>query len=257
MLLKGQTCFTQRQYTRVNRVSVVARATQSPTGTFQENFIGTSPQDLNNPIHSWASAVKTIRVQDFGEQNGLTAYMRLPPEQYDLLDRSLISYYGGNKFSLRVPRIDIFNLWVEPRIDMEVDVNNDRVLAKAYNCVVDGPPVIQSINSKFCFKLTLKITHVPARELQLQLRNSQYGNNQFGYGQMKGDLRLDVWCENVPPLTIFPDELVQGSVNLALDQGVNTMLNIFLERLGRDSEVWQKSPAYRQERREKAATAIV
>lgn len=46
--------------------------------------------------------------------------MRLPVEQYYELDPSMIKPLGGDRFQLAVPRIQLFNVWLEPLVVVQV-----------------------------------------------------------------------------------------------------------------------------------------
>lgn len=46
-------------------------------------------------------------VQDRGGALSLDAYMKLPTEQYNELDPSMIESLGGSRFLLRVPRVSV------------------------------------------------------------------------------------------------------------------------------------------------------
>eukprot|EP01026_Neomeris_dumetosa_P043465 TRINITY_DN3644_c0_g1_i1.p1 TRINITY_DN3644_c0_g1~~TRINITY_DN3644_c0_g1_i1.p1 ORF type:complete len:255 (-),score=26.19 TRINITY_DN3644_c0_g1_i1:380-1144(-) len=226
--------------------SSIVRAASIPQGAAAK-----SPQQLNNPIHAWAQGSKSVRVMDRGGETGLSAYMRLPPEQYSILDANIIQYLGNDRFQLNVPRLDlIMNVWVKPIVDVEVTVSPDMVRVRAYNCIVDGPPVIKSLNEKFCFSLWLNLSHMPAQNA------SRNGNQRSQYGEIRGKARLDVWSENIPQLMLIPKEVIQSTVNLVLDQCMQAFLTLFMQRLANDSNQWQKSPKYRKQREETAFTAV-
>lgn len=53
-------------------------------------------------------------------EHTLDAYMRLPVEQYYELDPSMIKPLGGDRFQLAVPRIQLFNVWLEPLVVVQV-----------------------------------------------------------------------------------------------------------------------------------------
>jgi hypothetical protein len=46
-------------------------------------------------------------LQDYGGDVSLSAYMQLPIEQYFVLNPSQITFIGGSRFQLHVPRINV------------------------------------------------------------------------------------------------------------------------------------------------------
>ena len=69
-------------------------------------------------FRSHLTQVKDMRTKS--ADVSLATYMRLPVEQYFVLDTATIVSLGGNRFLLRVPRLSFFHVWVEPEIEVSV-----------------------------------------------------------------------------------------------------------------------------------------
>ena len=66
---------------------------------------------LKNPARIGCSSAAFFEVDDTCEQEtSLDTYMRLPVEQYFILDPSMIEPLGENRFKLQVPRLNFFNV---------------------------------------------------------------------------------------------------------------------------------------------------
>lgn len=64
--------------------------------------------------------------------------MRLPVEQYYELDPTMIKPLGGDCFQLAVPRIQLFNVWLEPVVQVYVQQAPGKVIIEVLLCVLGG-----------------------------------------------------------------------------------------------------------------------
>jgi hypothetical protein len=55
-----------------------------------------------------------------GGNVALSKYMMLPVEQYFVLDPNQIKWIEGNRFHLTVPRLQFFDIWLEPDVEISV-----------------------------------------------------------------------------------------------------------------------------------------
>jgi hypothetical protein len=58
-------------------------------------------------LHHPHQYVLLLDLQDYGGDVALSTYMRLPIEQYFVLNPSQITFIGGSRFQLHVPRINV------------------------------------------------------------------------------------------------------------------------------------------------------
>lgn len=73
--------------------------------------------------------------------------MGLPVEQYStVLGRDMIQSKGGGRFVLAVPRMQIFDIWLEPEVEVTVETGNGVVRLVAEECRLNGSPQVQRLN---------------------------------------------------------------------------------------------------------------
>ena len=83
------------------------------------------PPRLNDPANIGSCCEGQANVMDAGPGPGhLENYMRLPVEQYAVLDGANISRLGPNLFKLVVPRLEFFDVWIEPELEVRWGPNN-------------------------------------------------------------------------------------------------------------------------------------
>ncbi|DBA67138.1 TPA: hypothetical protein ACH3X2_001461 [Trebouxia sp. C0005] len=215
-------------------------------------------EDLQDPAHIGGSAKSEVAVQDFGNDLSLEAYMQLPVEQYYELDPAMIRPLGGKRFALQVPRVNLFNVWVEPLVEVVVHLSNDRdaVIIEAKNCRLSGSPLIENLHldQRFCLSFVTTLTWSSA------VTSGQDGNGastlqspeQSGKGHIQGDARLDVWSEVVQPFHLMPRFALEGTSNAVMGALVGNLLPRFMDRLGNDYKRWATDPAYREARKSAA-----
>eukprot|EP00470_Lotharella_oceanica_P004198 CAMPEP_0170172920 /NCGR_PEP_ID=MMETSP0040_2-20121228/6190_1 /TAXON_ID=641309 /ORGANISM="Lotharella oceanica, Strain CCMP622" /LENGTH=124 /DNA_ID=CAMNT_0010413825 /DNA_START=336 /DNA_END=707 /DNA_ORIENTATION=+ len=108
-----------------------------------EDFLTRDGRILRNPVRLSVNHNNTRTVRNYGGEVGINKYMQLPVEQYSMLNESMIIRNSENpgKFILKVPRLQFFNVWVQPRVEVEVETTEDTVGLKATNCQIDGSKI--------------------------------------------------------------------------------------------------------------------
>ncbi|KAK9810001.1 hypothetical protein WJX72_003183 [[Myrmecia] bisecta] len=217
---------------------------------------------LHDPAHIGASAVSTIQVQDFDGATALANYMQLPVEQYFELDPELIKPLSGNRYLLKVPRVHLFNIWVEPLVEVEVQLTSSQVLIQSVNCQIRGSDLVQRIrlDERFCLAFTSALSWVsPAagtssgneaaglRADVTELPNAGTSKPQ-AMGEITGNTCLDVWCETIPPFNVIPRGILEATGNAVLAGLVHSLLPFFMRKLGQDYTRWATDAEYRARR---------
>lgn len=187
-------------------------------------------------------------MHDYGGSISLASYMQLPAEQYDALDPTLIQPLGGNRFRLQVPRLALFNVWVQPTVDVAVTNATGpppRVLLQGERCKLDGSPLVQRMHLDQRFELHF--------QTQLTWTSGSEGPSTpspRGKGSITADLDVEVFTEVIPPFDLLPRSVLEGTCNAVLRTLIGTLLPVFLGRLSADYERWANSPAYRAQRQQ-------
>jgi hypothetical protein len=109
------------------------------------------------------------------ENISLDAYMRLPVEQYYILDPSQIQFLSGNMFILSVPKINLLTATLQPVIQVQVTSAPDAVVLQAVDCQLNATGILGDLDSKFAMQFTTKLTwnsqphsHVPQQQQQVR-----------------------------------------------------------------------------------------
>jgi len=113
---------------------------------------------LDSPARVHTSGSATVRVRDAGGDVSLDAYLRLPVEQYYILDPNQISFLEANRFQLSVPRINLLGVTLEPRIEVAVTTRADAVVLHATRCQLRGSGPLAALDEKFSMAFTTVIT---------------------------------------------------------------------------------------------------
>lgn len=102
------------------------------------------PPHLKEPANIGVCAEGYVGVVDAGPGPGhLENYMRLPVEQYAVLDGANIERLSANLFKLTVPKLRFFDIWIEPELDVTVHLDetpghNPKVVMRAEKCRIRG-----------------------------------------------------------------------------------------------------------------------
>jgi hypothetical protein len=262
--------------------------------------------------------------------------MRLPIEQYFVLNPSQITFLGGSRFQLHVPRINvgaaaarprpaaaapgrarlrrcrplpaappaarprrdgpaspgptpppltssypftphapqIFNLWIEPVVQVSVRTEGSRVLLEADNCRIRGCEAVERLrlDQRFCMRfvtqLTWRVDALPAAQpqlagggadsaggrraamLHLDARPQEQRQQQqlLPDGEISGEATLDVWSEVLSPFNLMPRGVMEGTVSAVMRGLVGSLLPLFMRQLASDYGRWATDEAYRAER---------
>lgn len=189
--------------------------------------------------------------------------MRLPVEQYFVLDPKQIRHLGANRFLLLVPRIQILNVWLEPEVEISVSTIGGKVVLQAENCRIRGSELIENLrlDERFCMRFSTELTwqesraapHAPhAPHAAASVASNGSGAPAGSSGTIRGEAQLQVWCEVIPPFNLMPREVLVSTSNAVMHGLVGTLLPLFLRNLGRDYEVWAHDLEYRQTRAQRS-----
>ena len=210
----------------------------------------TTSSDCNllDPVRLGGSASATVPVSDFGGSAALDTYMRLSPENYSILDPSMIQPMGGNKFKLVVPRVTLFSLWLEPTVDITVSEPspyNPRVLLTSEACRLAGSELIHrmQLNDRFVLKFATELTWESSEESSTEsFGDMSLENSPFeGKGSITGNLELEILTEVIRPFHLMPRSVLEGTCNAVLKGVISTLLPMFVRRLANDYEIWAKN----------------
>ena len=210
-------------------------------------------RSFKNPARLVANHSVTTNISRDTTHPSLTLdhYMRLPTEQYYELDPSMIKPLGNNCFLLDVPKLEFFNIWVQPQVVTEVTTHTNgsspHVLIKGLSCTLNGSPWIQQmkLNDKFDLHFITKLTWQDPVTTRV---NNNVSSSLNGTATITGKLELEVLTEVIPPFNALPISVLEGTCNTVLGGLTRTLLPIFVKKLAEDFKRWQVDEKYRQRR---------
>ncbi|KAH7621911.1 hypothetical protein NADE_004505 [Nannochloris sp. 'desiccata'] len=209
-----------------------------------------SASRLRDPARIGGVSKSIVPVHDYGGAASLSAYMHLPPSHYSALDPDLIESLGGNKFRLRVPRLKLFSLWVEPTVDISVSSassTDPRVLLTSESCHIVGSELIQKmqLDQRFILKFSTELTWKAAALSTKSTHPTVITTNKLSESQINANLELEVLTEVIPPFQLLPRSVLEGTCNAVLRSLMKTLLPKFLHKLANDYTKWATDADYR------------
>jgi hypothetical protein len=170
----------------------------------------------------------------------LGAYMMLPTDQYALIplpNNAKLEKQSENLFSLRVPELQIFNVWLRPHVVTSVDVTPDGVMIEAQQCRLDGSPEVQRLKINDLFELSVKVV-LAGRQDPRGLRSVIVCNSE-----------ISVWVDP-PPIfrMMFPKPIMTETGNAVVRSTLRLLQQTFLQGLASDYNRWATDAMYRAER---------
>lgn len=223
-----------------------------------------SPEELNDPAKIGATGNASTRFAVLPTYESLSSYMLLPVEQYFVLDPKQIAHLGGNRFVLTVPRINLFNVWLEAVVEVSVVTSAaassglPRVVLQAENCRISGSDAVEALklDQRFCMRFQTELTWKEAATAAAgsSVAHTQGAGNGGAaqpmqqQGEIRADSRLDVWSEVVSPFHLLPRDVLVATCNSVLRGLVASLLPLFVRQLAEDYQRWAADPAYRAER---------
>ena len=254
--LKTRERTTSLQQRRAGESPSYRRHAQEPS-TAHIDMVG--PRD---PVTIGGEAAASVYVDDKGGELRLDRYMRLPVEQYVELDSNLITMVEGNVFRIRVPRLSFFHVWIQPTVDVAVELVDEaqrapRVVLQARRCRLDGSQWVKDTNldKRFRLKWLTELTwskeelDVADDGRSLSSKPSVYDRRRFGdRSRLEAVLWLEIETEVVSPFTVVPRDVLVSTCNIVLKACMRTLLPAFIKELGKDYRRWSEDGAYRRQR---------
>ncbi|KAL4430382.1 hypothetical protein ABPG77_002188 [Micractinium sp. CCAP 211/92] len=254
------------------RAAAVSATTQQQAATPVQR-----QQALKDPAKISGSSRHAVAVQDRGGPLALDTYMRLPTEQYNELDPSLILPLGKGAFLLKVPRVQLFDVWLEPEVTVHVRQQEGPfgLVFEAQECRLKGSELLQRLGLDKRFVLHFR-TAVSWQPRPSAGSRGHYGGGSRAaaavaaaaaaptplsnggsvrQGQISAEAEVVVWTEVVGPFQAIPRPMLQATGNAVLEALTRALLPVFMRKLADDYQRWASSPQYRARRAAAAAHA--
>ena len=173
----------------------------------------------------------------------LPVYMQLPTDQYVLIplpNNAKLEKKDEQHFTLLVPELQIFNVWLRPHVLSRVDVTPAGVIIEAVECRLDGSPEVERLKLNDVFEISVKV-QLQGQEDPRGLRNMMTCNSE-----------ITVWVD--PPQifrALFPKPLMLETGNAVVRSTLRLLQTTFLQGLASDYNRWATDAEYRQARQQR------
>jgi hypothetical protein len=173
--------------------------------------------------------------------------------------------------------LQIFNIWIEPVVQVSVRTERNKVVLEADNCRIRGCESVErlKLDERFCMRFVTKLTwrtdapESPAASssgLPVQAASSSSSSSQGGLagmfskggsssqvvqlpdGEIVGDAKLDVWSEVLQSFRFIPRSIQESTCNAIMHGLVSSLLPLFMRQLAADYGRWATDEAYRAAR---------
>ena len=187
-----------------------------------------------------------------------------------MLDPSSVTRLGPSAFRCRIPRMSFLSVWLEPEVEVEVLISAERVHMRSRGTRLYGSDFVErsNLNERFdmfwCTTLTwgAEVRWLRSSAARMELRRradvsacaTQEGGAERG-AHIECETEVRVWCEVLPPFNAMPRSLLSGACNAVLRRAVPALLSACIRQLAGDYARWSTDAAYRQLRRDAAASA--
>lgn len=252
------------------RSSPACRAAAASAATQQQAVHPAQRQRaLKDPARIAGSSRHTVTVQERGGALALDAYMRLPTEQYSELDPSMIHPLGNSAFLLKVPRVQLFDVWLEPEVTVHVRQQEGPVglVFEAGECRLRGSDLLQrlGLDRRFALHFRTAVSWQPRpgnggltggsslAAAASALLPPLGGGGSAGQGQISAEAEVVVWSEVAGPFQAIPRPMLQATGDAVLAALTQALLPVFMRKLADDYQRWAGSPQYRARRAAAAA----
>ena len=170
----------------------------------------------------------------------LGAYMQLPTDQYVLIplpNKAKLEKTGEDLFTLHVPELQIFNVWLRPHVVSRVNVSPSGVTIEAVECRLDGSPEVQRLGLNDLFELEVKVVLQGAQDPR-GLRSMMTARSE-----------ICVWVD-APQIfrVLFPRPLMVETGTAVLRSTLRMLQTTFLQGLAADYNKCAVDGKYRSER---------
>jgi hypothetical protein len=163
--------------------------------------------------------------------------MSLPPSSYDALDPAMITRRPGSPgaFTLRVQRARLLGVWLEPTVDVTVEVatvgTKPAVRLRSDGYRLDGSEIVRrlGIDERSATAFDATLTWTPG-------------------GTIAADIDIRVWAEPVGPFKAVPRRALAAAGDALLAGLTSLLLPAFLGKLAADYSRWAADSAYRAAR---------
>mmetsp|Transcript_20998 Transcript_20998/g.46051 ORF Transcript_20998/g.46051 Transcript_20998/m.46051 type:complete len:297 (+) Transcript_20998:203-1093(+) len=180
---------------------------------------------------------------DRDEGAELNAYMTLPVSQFALVEMPLggkLERLDEDLFAVYVPRVAVFDFFVEPRLECYVTHETDPVRSVkivSRSCEVDGSPFVKSLNRCFDFHVETTFTWTSADD-----------EDSFEAPAIVSTSIIDCLFDPPPPLSLLGKSVLEAAANAIFSTTLTSLQRTFIQNVSKDYNRWAKDSQYRTTR---------
>eukprot|EP00873_Tetraselmis_striata_P026357 jgi/Tetstr1/446621/TSEL_034145.t1 len=185
--------------------------------------------------------VPTSRRHDEGAS--LDSYMRLPVSNYVNIPLPLdakLERIDDDVFSLSAPKLQFFNLWVQPVVKTRVVSCEDMVQISAMECVLSGSQMVTDL------RLTEAIQFSVETQFTWETNPPSITSNS----------EIKVLVDPPGPFALLPTSQLESSGNSVMRMMLGVLQKTFISELAKDYDRWAVDGEYRDTRAGRPAGAV-
>uniref|UniRef100_A0A7S0S0Z4 Uncharacterized protein n=1 Tax=Chlamydomonas leiostraca TaxID=1034604 RepID=A0A7S0S0Z4_9CHLO len=177
----------------------------------------------------------------------IEAYMRMLGTDFSILKMPLGASLTkmGQDYEICVPRIQIFDVWFQPRAKAVVFIDKDSMALECRECVLDGSSHVTDLRLNDVFNLLVRV------------RFTWDDGKTGGAPRIMSQASIDVDVDIPFPFSAMPRPVLEAAGSTAFMATLTIMLNGFVQSLVGDYDAWARNPALRAQRAQKAASVTV
>lgn len=161
-----------------------------------------------------------------------------------------ISTVDANRIELVIPRITLFDVWLQPRALAELSSFNERIefTSTTESCVLDGSQHVKDFKLDERFNLDVRMVFTWKNKAAGGSADAAGPSSSFTHAHDKiyatGNITIEV--DIPPPFSFIPKPVLESTANTALAASIAIILNEFVTQLSRDYSVRAQAAPARQ-----------
>uniref|UniRef100_A0A7R9V1U0 Uncharacterized protein n=1 Tax=Chlamydomonas euryale TaxID=1486919 RepID=A0A7R9V1U0_9CHLO len=168
----------------------------------------------------------------------LNAYMAHAVEHFASIPLPMggkLRKLDGNRMEMTVPRIEMFDIWLQPKAVTTVNVRPNRaeITSTTGDCVLSGSHHVTKLGLNERFNLNVRIV--------FSWDDSESTRRTLRHHRIRVHSHLEVEVDVPPPFSFMPKPMLKATGDLAITTVLTAMAESFLGKLSKDYDAWAKA----------------
>jgi len=140
---------------------------------------------------------------------------------------------GGELFEIIVPKLDLFGIWLQPRVKCTVRSDQEQVDIQSISLNIEGSDLVQKLrlNDRVEFDVHCRFTHTSGPRPEIHCHS-----------------QIRALVDPPPLFALVPDGVLSGTASAVIKASLSALMRTFVPSLAEDYAKWATSETYRQQR---------